>query len=90
MLGPNDMTNCPIQAACESCGAVADLAVTPFETAVGTLCVTLCVLCAKDRAVPEGLRYVGAGRVGRHTAHRELDSVRLRVNPSSRRFSIPV
>lgn len=67
----DQLRNCPLKPACESCGSTHFPAVTTLETSVGTLCATLCGLCCQQRTVPYGLRSVVAtGRVTRHNDHR--------------------
>ena len=66
-----DAARCPLHGVCESCGHKVDLAVQIVALPLGTMCVTLCRPCARDRAVPYWLRSAGAGRVSRHKQHIE-------------------
>lgn len=46
---PSDTSTCPVGHRCEACGtALLTLTVVPVESAVGTMCMTLCSTCGRQ------------------------------------------
>ena len=66
----DDTSRCPEGPRCESCGTEADdVAVSAVETAVGTVCLSLCDRCATSD-VPPPIHIATAARlVAQHLEH---------------------
>lgn len=68
-LDPDDTRRCPLGDACDTCGAVDDLAVGTGETPLGICCLTLCGSCAEAGDTPSWSIPVAMGRVIEHADH---------------------
>lgn len=63
-------SRCPLGVRCESCGAERnDLAVATADTALGTLCLTLCPRCAAASMAPPVAVGTAARLVAQHCLH---------------------
>lgn len=68
-LDPDDTRRCPTGDACDTCGAVDDLAVGTGETPLGICCLTLCGSCAEAGDTPSWTLAQAMAHVIEHAEH---------------------
>ena len=70
----DDTSDCPVAAACESCGSDEGLSLCTLDSSMGVFCATFCQSCAEDPSrLPVISSDVVAVRVGRHCEHVGID-----------------